>query len=55
VHECAGFADQFTHVRTGDAPQNISAMLAGMLADGTHLGPRRMAGASKGISTHQLG
>ncbi|TIV43903.1 MAG: Tn3 family transposase, partial [Mesorhizobium sp.] len=55
VHEWTGFADRFTHVRTGDAPQNISAMLAGTLADATNLGPKRMAGASKGISAHQIG
>ncbi|MFW8609882.1 Tn3 family transposase [Rhizobium beringeri] len=55
VHEWTGFADQFTHVRTGDAPQNVAAMLAGVLADGTNLGPKRMAGASKGISAHQIG
>ncbi len=55
VHEWTGFADQFTHVRTGDVPQNIAAMLAGVLADGTNLGPKRMAGASKGISAHQIG
>ncbi|MBB4339884.1 Tn3 family transposase [Rhizobium leguminosarum] len=54
VHEWTGFADQFTHVRTGDGPQNVSAMLAGVLADGTNLGPKRMAGASKGISAHQI-
>lgn len=47
VHEWTGFAAQFTHVRTGDVPQKISAMLAGVLADGTNLGPKRMAGASK--------
>lgn len=55
VHEWTGFADQFTHVRTGDVPQSFSAMLAGVLADGTNLGPKRMAGASKGISAHQIG
>ena len=55
VHEWTGLADQFTHVRTGDAPQNVAAMLAGVLADGTNLGPKRMAGASKGISAHQIG
>jgi hypothetical protein len=33
-----------SHVRAGDAPQNISAMLAGVLADDTNLGPKRMAG-----------
>ena len=55
VHEWTGFADQFTHVRTGDAPRNVSAMLAGVLADATNLGPKRMASASKGISAHQIG
>lgn len=55
VHEWTGFADHFTHVRTGDAPQSIAAMLAGVLADGTNLGPKRMAGASKGITAHQIG
>jgi phosphoglycerate dehydrogenase-like enzyme len=49
VHEWTGFADHFTHVRTGDVPRNISAMLAGVLADATNLGPKRMASASKGI------
>lgn len=55
VHEWTGFVDQFTHVRTSDTPQNISAMLAGVLADATNLGPKRMAGASKGITAHQIG
>jgi hypothetical protein len=55
VHEWTGFADYFTHVRTGDAPRNVTAMLAGILADATNLGPKRMAGASKGISAHQIG
>ena len=45
----------FTHVRTGDVPRNVSAMLAGVLADATNLGPKRMASASKGISAHQIG
>lgn len=55
VHEWTGFADFFTHVRTGDIPKNVSAMLAGVLADATNLGPKRMASASKGISAHQIG
>lgn len=55
VHDWTGFADHFTHVRTGDEPRNVSAMLAGVLADATNLGPKRMAGASKGISAHQIG
>jgi hypothetical protein len=29
-----GFSDQFTHVRTGDAPQNIAAMPRGLPATG---------------------
>ena len=48
VHEWTAFADCFTHVRTGDTPRNVSAMLAGVLADATNLGPKRMASASKG-------
>ncbi len=55
VHDWTGFADHFTHVRTGDIPRNVSAMLAGVLADATNLGPKRMASASKGISAHQIG
>lgn len=35
VHDWTGFADHFTHVRTGDTPRNVSAMLAGVLADAT--------------------
>jgi TnpA family transposase len=54
VHDWTGFADQFTHIRTQEAPQNIQAMLAGVLADATNLGPKRMATASKGISPHQI-
>jgi hypothetical protein len=54
VHDWTGFADCFTHVRTGDTPRNVSAMLAGVLADATNLGPKRMASASKGISAHQI-
>lgn len=55
VHDWTGFADHFTHVRTGEVPRNVSAMLAGVLADATNLGPKRMASASKGISAHQIG
>lgn len=55
VQAWTGFADQFTHVRTGEGPHNVPAMLAGVLADATNLGPTRMAGASKGISAHQIG
>jgi hypothetical protein len=37
------YADFFTHVRTGDGPRNVSAMLAGVLADATNLGPKELA------------
>ena len=42
---------------TAAAPsgRDVSAMLAGVLADATKLGPKRMASASKGISAHQIG
>lgn len=55
VHEWTRFADHVTHVRTGDVPKNVSAMLAGVLVDATNLGPKRMAGASKGRSAQQIG
>ncbi|RWK37890.1 Tn3 family transposase [Mesorhizobium sp.] len=54
VHDWTGFAGQFTHVRTSEPPRSIPAMLAGVLADATNLGPKRMATASKGITPHQI-
>ncbi|MDR9764213.1 Tn3 family transposase [Rhizobium redzepovicii] len=36
-------------------PEKCLAMLAGVLAHATKLGPKRVAGASKGISAHQIG
>nr|WP_246485631.1 Tn3 family transposase [Aminobacter carboxidus] len=54
MHAWSGFADHFTHVRTTEPPRNIPAMLAGVLADATNLGPKRMATASKGITPHQI-
>ncbi|EJU0637217.1 Tn3 family transposase [Salmonella enterica] len=54
VNDWTSFAEHFTHVRTGEPPRSIPAMLAGTLADATNLGPKRMATASKGISTHQI-
>lgn len=49
VHEWTRCTDQFTHVRTGEPPRNISAMLAGALADGTNLGPKH----ANSIKGHQ--
>lgn len=54
VHAWTGFADQFTHIRTQEPPENIPAMLAGVLADATNLGAKRMATASKGISAREI-
>ena len=45
-----GFADKFTHLRTGDMVRNRSAILAAVLADATNLGPKRMAEASSNVS-----
>jgi hypothetical protein len=38
-----GFADRFTHLRTGDPVADKPALLAAILADGTNLGLSRMA------------
>ena len=54
VHAWTGFADRFTHIRTQDPPRSIPAMLAGVLADATNLGARRMAAASKGVSPQEI-
>jgi hypothetical protein len=54
VHAWTGFADRFTHIRTQEAPRSIPAMLAGVLADATNLGARRMASASKGVSPQEI-
>jgi TnpA family transposase len=54
VHAWTGFADRFTHIRTQEAPRSIPAMLAGVLADATNLGARRMAAASKGVSPQEI-
>ena len=50
-----GFADKFTHLRTGDVVRNRSAILAAVLADATNLGPKRMAEASSNVSERQIG
>ena len=49
-----GFADKFTHLRTGDMVRNRSAILAAVLADATNLGPKRMAEASSNVSERQI-
>jgi TnpA family transposase len=44
-----GFADRFTHLRTGNPAADKPALLAAVLADGTNLGLARMADASRGL------
>jgi TnpA family transposase len=54
VDAWTGFADRFTHLRTGNPAADKPALLAAILADGTNLGLSRMAGASRGLSYHHL-
>jgi TnpA family transposase len=54
VDAWTGFADRFTHLRTGSPAADKPALLAAVLADGTNLGLSRMADASHGISYHHL-
>jgi TnpA family transposase len=49
-----GFADRFTHLRTGNSAADKPALLAAVLADGTNLGLARMADASRGLGYHHL-
>ena len=49
VNDWTGFANQFTHLRTGNPAADIPALLAAVLADGTNLGLTRMADASRGL------
>jgi Tn3 transposase DDE domain/Taurine catabolism dioxygenase TauD, TfdA family len=49
VNGWTGFADRFTHLRTGNPAADIPALLAAVLADGTNLGLARMADASRGL------
>jgi TnpA family transposase len=54
VDAWTGFADRFTHLRTGNPVTDKPALLAAVLADGTNLGLARMADASHGVSYHHL-
>lgn len=54
VDRWTGFADRFTHLRTGNPAANKPALLAAVLADGTNLGLSRMADASRGLTYHHL-
>src|SRR5574337_593147 len=54
VNTWTGFAQWFTHLRTGDAVQLTPALLAAILGDATNLGAKRMADASAGLSERQI-
>lgn len=49
-----GFADRFSHVRSGEPPQDRSALMAAILADATNLGLGRMAESSQGLTHARL-
>ena len=49
-----GFADRFTHLRTGQPAADKAALLAAVLADGTNLSLSRMADATRGLTYHHL-
>jgi TnpA family transposase len=54
VDAWTGFADRFTHLRTGNPAADRPALLAAILADGTNLGLSRMADASHRLTYHHL-
>ncbi len=54
VGRATGFAACFTHLRTGNPPADVPALLAAILADGTNLGLARMADATRGLTYHHL-
>ncbi len=55
VNGWTGFADRFTHFRTGEtAAADEPALMGAILADATNLGLDRMAESSRGVTIHQL-
>ena len=55
VNAWTGFADRFTHFRTGEAAAiGEPALMGAILADATNLGLDRMAESSRGLTIHQL-
>jgi TnpA family transposase len=54
VAAATGFAACFTHLRTGLPSNDLPALFAALLADGTNLGLSRMADATRGLSYHHL-
>lgn len=54
VNSWTGFANRFTHFRTGETAAEAAALLGAILADATNLGLDRMAESSRGVTIHQL-
>lgn len=54
VDTWTGFSTCLTHLRTGEPVRSLPALYAGILADATNLGPKRMAEASDGVSARQI-
>ena len=54
VHGWTGFADRFSHLRTGAPAEDSLALMTALLADATNLGLARMAGSSKIFSHSKL-
>ena len=54
VNGWTGFAERFTHFRTGEADAELPALMGAILADATNLGLDRMAESSRGLTIHQL-
>ena len=54
VNEWTGFADQFTHLRSGDKMDRPQILMAGLIADGLNLGLTRMAEACRIASLGQI-
>ena len=50
----SGFADRFTHARSGDTATDQSALMGTILADATNLGLGRMAESSRGLTLARL-
>ncbi len=54
VHEWTGFAERFSHLRTGAVAEDTVALMTALLADATNLGLGRMARSSKIFSHAKL-
>jgi TnpA family transposase len=54
VHGWTGFADRFSHLRTGAPPDDAHALMTAVLADATNLGLTRMARSAGAFSHSRL-